>query len=110
MGWPFTASKIWILLFLQGRVSPPPALETACLACSQNEFAHLAVHLALMANDPWFSAVLAHGAALTHPFGSIWIPHPRVASGLCDQITCPTNGVGVSASILLHFTHTGSTV
>jgi hypothetical protein len=85
--------KVWILRFLQAQINPPPAIvgETACLACTQNQFAHVAMYLVSMSSHPWFVGVLGHGAMSQQPLGSVW--HPRADSsigGECEQIHCPT--------------------
>ena len=84
--------KIWILDFLRLQTDPPPAVfgVTAGLACSQNQFAVLCVRLAQMTDHPWFAAVIGHGAPITQPLVSIWLPRARVASGQCDQIPMGT--------------------
>ena len=80
--------KIWILDFVRLQENPPPAVfgVTAGLACSQQQFFLMGVRLAQMIHHPWFAAVIGHGAQITQPLVSIWLPRPRVASGLCDPI------------------------
>jgi hypothetical protein len=91
--------KVWILEYLraaQQQIStnnnPPPVIvgETACLACSQNQAMHVAVHVTELQYKPWFAAVLAHdGQPLAQPLGSLWHPRPRDISGMLDPLHVP---------------------
>jgi hypothetical protein len=84
--------KVWILEYLRAQQSNnPPVIvgETACLACSQNQFGHAIAHVATLLHEPWFVAVLALGQPLAQPLGSLWHPRPRVVSGLLDQLHIP---------------------
>ena len=84
--------KTWILNFVRLQTNPPPAVfgVTAGLACSQNQFGLMCIRLALMKDHPWFAAVIGHGAPLTEPLASLWLPRARVANGQCDPIPAGT--------------------
>ena len=56
------------------------------LACSACQFGIACGQLGRLELHPWFHAVLNHGAPLTGTLASIYMPRPRVASGLCDPI------------------------
>jgi hypothetical protein len=56
------------------------------LACTGRQFGIACGQLRGLEYDPWFCAVLNHGAPLTGRLATIYMPRPRVASGLCDNI------------------------
>ena len=56
------------------------------LACTGRQFGIACGQLGRLELDPWFRAVLNQGAPLTGRLASIFMPRPRVASGLCDNI------------------------
>jgi hypothetical protein len=86
------AFKTELLEFVRAQVIPAPAVvgDTACLACTNLQFGQVTMHLGLMVHHPWLNAVLGHGAPLTYPLASLWLPRPNVTTGVCDQILCPT--------------------
>ena len=56
------------------------------LACTARQFGIACGQLRGLELHPWFHAVLNHGPPLTGTLASIYMPRPRVASGLCDTI------------------------
>ena len=56
------------------------------LACSARQFGIACMQLRGLELQSWFQAVLNHGAPLTGTLASIYMPRPRVTSGLCDMI------------------------
>ena len=56
------------------------------LACSMSQFAIAFSQLSRLELEPWFRAVLDHGIALSGPLATMYIPRPKLLSGLCDPI------------------------
>ena len=56
------------------------------LACTGLQFGIACGQLRGLELNPWFSAVLKHGAALSGTLASIYVPHPPVSSGLYDML------------------------
>ena len=59
------------------------------LACSMFQFGVATFLLGRLEGQQWFRAVLAHGEALSRPLAIIYMPRPKVASGLCDPLPLP---------------------
>ena len=56
------------------------------MACSMRQFGIACGQLGRLGLHPWFQAVLAQGAPLSGTLANIFMPRPKVASGLCDRI------------------------
>ena len=56
------------------------------LVCTALQFGIACVQWRGLELLPWFRAVLAHGVPLTGTLATIYMPRPRVSSGLCDMI------------------------
>ena len=56
------------------------------LACTGLQFGIACGQLRGLELNPWFSAVLKHGAALSGTLASIYMPRPPVSSGLYDMM------------------------
>lgn len=80
--------KIWLLEYVRDQVNPPPPIigHTVGLACTQAQFGQIQARLVLLFFNPWFQAVLSHGAPLPGPLSTLWFPRPRSTRGELTEI------------------------
>jgi hypothetical protein len=85
--------QIGLITYIQGLVPaiPPPACRTigyaAGLACTSLQYCNAGIAMRALELHPWFAAVLATVPALTTPLARVWVPRPKVSTGLCDTLT-----------------------
>ena len=75
-----------LLNFISGQAPGSTVVESAVVACTILQCAQAAIAFGVLGHSPWAAAVYAHMGPAAAPIATLWVPRPRVTTGVCDRL------------------------